>query len=90
MFHPVHDAVRIGLMDPITHQTTPPMLMPAHGNVADTEIAGDYDDARAEAIRNRQNPPSKCEWLEQNKRNYSADRVKATQKAWECRGSRHS
>lgn len=61
----------------------------AHGNVADSQIEKDYGAAASECKLGGKKPEDKCEWLEKNAGNYSPARVKATQKAWGCRGSRH-
>ena len=61
----------------------------AAGNQADTQITADYGAAvSAERLKNCP-PPDRCKWLEDNKGRYSAAAVKATQKAWGCRGSRY-
>lgn len=62
----------------------------ARGNVADTQIVNDYNAiASAERLKNCP-PPDRCEWLKQNASKYRPDQVKATEKAWGCRGSRAS
>lgn len=63
--------------------------MAAPGNVADTQIIGDYNEAASKARQCGGKAPDRCEWLEQNKNRYRPDQVKATQKAWGCRRSRH-
>jgi len=61
----------------------------AQGNVADTQIEQDYGREASECKLGGKKPEDKCEWLERNASRYSPARVKATQKAWGCRGSRH-
>jgi len=61
----------------------------AQGNVADTQIEQDYGREASECKLGGRKPEDKCEWLEKNAHRYSPARVKATQKAWGCRGSRH-
>lgn len=73
-----------------THESdNDPYLMPAKGNVADTEIARDYGEAASESRQCGGEPPDRCEWLNANKHKYRPDQVKRTQKAWGCRRSRH-
>ncbi|WLF84359.1 polymorphic toxin type 34 domain-containing protein [Moraxella sp. ZY210820] len=55
------------------------------GNKADSGIEKDYN-----AETNNGRTQEKCEWLKANQYRYSADRVKATAKAWKCRHSRQS
>jgi RHS repeat-associated protein len=64
-------------------------LEAAQGNVADSQIEKDYGEAASECKLGGKKPEDKCEWLERNAAKYSPARVKATQKAWGCRGSRH-
>ncbi len=62
--------------------------MVAPGRVVDTQIESDYN---IEASKQRQcgkEPPDRCKWLKENKWRYSEKQVKATEKAWGCRGSR--
>jgi len=63
--------------------------MAAPGNVADTQIVGGYNEAASKARQCGGKAPDRCDWLEQNKNRYRPDQVKATQKAWGCRRSRH-
>ena len=63
-------------------------LMAAPGNQADTQITGDYGRAASDAKLNNCPPPDRCKWQEENASRYRPDQVKATQKAWGCRGSR--
>ena len=63
-------------------------LMAAPGNQADTQITGDYGRAASDAKLKNCPPPDRCKWLEENASRYRPDQVKATQKAWGCRGSR--
>lgn len=61
----------------------------AQGNVADTQIVSDYGkDASASKLCGKK-PDDPCDWLKKNAGKYSPDRVKRTEKAWGCRGSRH-
>ncbi|RQG14466.1 sugar-binding protein [Pseudomonas aeruginosa] len=66
-----------------------PVQMAAPGNVADSQIVRDYGEDASQARQCGGKAPDRCEWLEQNKNNYRPDQVKATQKAWGCRRSRH-
>lgn len=61
----------------------------AQGNVADTQIEQDYGKEASDCKLGGKKPEDKCKWLERNASRYSPARVKATQKAWGCRGSRH-
>jgi len=62
--------------------------MTARGNVADTQIVGDYGREYSESKARGCPPPDRCKWLEENAGQYRPDQVKKTQKAWGCRGSR--
>jgi hypothetical protein len=63
-------------------------VLTAPGNVADTQVKEDYGKyASAERLCGKE-PKDRCTWLDENKSKYRADQVKATQKAWGCRGSR--
>ena len=64
-------------------------LMPAAGNVADTQIGEDYAKYRSDVNSKGGTPDDKCTWLGKNKGKYRPDQVKPTEKAWGCRGSRH-
>jgi RHS repeat-associated protein len=66
-----------------------PMLA-ARGNQVDTQIANDYGKAASSAKLCGAPPPDRCKWLEENAKNYRPDQVKATAKAWGCKGSRWS
>jgi RHS repeat-associated protein len=69
-----------------------PMLMPAHGNVGDTEIEADYGRAVSETKLEGCPPPDRCEWLKEQEKagKYSAERVKRQAKKWKCKRPRHS
>lgn len=73
-----------GLLPPVE------MAPPAPGNVADTQIVQDYNEEASNARQCGNEPPNRCDWLEQNKHRYRDDQVKATQKAWGCRRSRQN
>lgn len=66
-----------------------PAQMTAPGNQADTEIAKDYEAYAANERLCGRVPMDRCAWLAQNASRYRPDQVKATQKAWGCRGSRY-
>jgi RHS repeat-associated protein len=64
-------------------------ILAAPGNVADTQIVQDYGRyASGEKLCGKK-PDDPCDWLRKNAGKYSKERVKATEKAWGCRGSRH-
>jgi RHS repeat-associated protein len=60
------------------------------GNQVDTQIAADFNGDSSSARLNNCPPPDRCEWLKENASRYRPDQVKATAKAWGCKGSRHS
>ncbi|WP_298214584.1 RHS repeat-associated core domain-containing protein [Acidovorax sp.] len=63
--------------------------MTAPGNVEDTRIREDYEKYASEERLCGRTPMDRCTWLALNAKNYPAEAVKATEKAWGCRGSRH-
>jgi RHS repeat-associated protein len=84
----ISDAYRPQINDAVDWVFGDPMAA-AQGNVADTQIEQDYGREASECKLGGKKPEDKCEWLERNASRYSPARVKATQKAWGCRGSRH-
>jgi hypothetical protein len=64
------------------------IMMASRGNQVDTQIASDYGRAVSAARLKNCPPPDRCDWLRENAKNYRPDQVKATEKAWGCRGSR--
>jgi len=65
------------------------MEMAAPGNQADTQIAQDYERYASNERLCGRVPMDRCAWLAMNAGNYRPDQVKATEKAWGCRGSRY-
>jgi len=64
--------------------------MTATGNVADTQVVQAYAKALEAATECGGEPPDRCNWLRANAHLFRKDQVKATEKAWGCRRSRHS
>jgi hypothetical protein len=64
----------------------------AAGNQVDTAIQQAYNNYASNARMNcpNQDPDDRCKWLNDNAQYFPAAAVKATSKAWGCRGSRWS
>ncbi len=65
-----------------------PAQMAAPGNQADTLITQKYGEYASEEKLNCRPPKDRCDWLNENQHLFNKAAVKATQKAWRCRGSR--
>ena len=72
--------------------STPSPVEAAPGNQVDTAIQQAYNNYASNARMNCPNkdPDDRCKWLKDNAQYFPAAAVKATAKAWGCRGSRWS
>ena len=78
-----------GIGDLVYDLINDPMQSSA-GNQVHTAIQQAYGNYASSARLNCEDPKDRCKWLEENAHKFPSYAVKATAKAWGCRGSRWS